>query len=414
MDLLWIFLMALGLLAVVANVLSLAQGGALRRGVRVGLRMAFGAYLPRAAVLLPVRGLDEGFDDNVRAILSQTYPRYRLLVIADTEDDPAVARIRAVAAGNPRVPVEFLLSDPAGMGGKVNALRTALAHLLPEDEAIVFADADIRPPPDWLRQLVQPLADVTVGASTGFRWYVPLHPSFWSLVRSEWNAVGANVLFDARRNFTWGGSSAVRRENLEKLRLEERWRDVLSDDLVLTAAVRDAGLRIAYAPAAIVATLEDADRASCMEWCRRQMMMATLYLPIVRRYAATAFAVFNGAVLLGLLCLALAPLLSWMYLIPAALLLATLPGTIAKSSMRRRALFSASSDVSDRWRVSAVRAAFASLAAPWVMMAGLLRTRGQIEVTWRGRTYDVRDPWHVRLIKSVPAPAGSPGTSRAP
>ena len=414
MDVLWIFLTALGLLAVLANVLSLAQGRALRRGVRVGLRMAFGAYLPRAAVLLPVRGLDEGFDDNVRAILSQTYPRYRLLVVADSEDDPAVARIRAVAAERPHVPVEFLLSDPAGLGGKVNALRTALGRLAPEDDAVVFADADIRPPPDWLRQLVQPLADITVGASTGFRWYVPPHPSFWSLVRSEWNAVGANVLFDARRNFTWGGSSAVRRENLPKLRLEERWREVLSDDLVLTAAVRAAGLRIAYAPAALVATREDADRASCMEWCRRQMMMATLYLPIVRRYAATAFAVFNGAVILGVISLALAPLLSWAYLVPAALFLLTLPGTIAKSSLRRRALFSASSDVAGQWRVSPVRAALASLAAPWVMMAGLVRTRGQTEVAWRGRTYDVRDPWHIRLTSSAPAPAGSPGTSRAP
>ncbi len=413
MDWLWFLLTVLGCGALLANLLNLRQGLALRRGVRVGLRMAFGAYLPQAAVLLPVRGLDEGFDDNVRALLGQAYPRYRLVVIADREDEPAVGRIRAIAGGSPHVAVEVLHSDPAGMGGKVNALRTALGHLRPDDEVVVFADADVRPSVDWLRQLVQPLADVTVGATTGFRWYVPPHPSLWSLVRSEWNAVSANVLFDGRRNYTWGGSSAVRRENLERFRLEERWREVLSDDLVVTEAAREAGLRIVYVPGALAATLEDADRRTCLEWCLRQMMMATLYLPVVRRYAAGAFAVFDGAVLLGLLSLVLAPFLSWAYWVPAALFLSTLPATVAKSSVRRRALFAGAPQVGSLWRVSMLRSAVASLAVPWVMLWGLARTRRQTTVTWRGRTYDVRDPRHVRLMESGPAPGGSPGTSTA-
>ncbi len=413
MDWLWAFLTVLGCGAVVANLLSLRQGYALRRGVRVALRMAFGAYLPRVAVLLPVRGLDQGYEENVRAILRQTYPHYRLVIIADRDDDPGAARALAVSGEQSRVPCELLVSNPSGMGGKVNALRSALGHLRPDDEAIVFADADVRPAADWLRQLVQPLADVTVGASTGFRWYAPPHPGFWSLVRSEWNAVGANVLFDGRRNYTWGGSSAIRRENLSKLELDERWRDVLSDDLIVTEAVREVGLRIAYAPGALVATLEDADREACLEWCDRQMMMATLYLPIVRTYAAAAFAVFDGAILLGIGSALLAPFLSWSYLLPAGLFLLTLPATLAKSSLRRRALFSAAPHVAAMWRVPAARAAMASLATPWVMLGGLFRTRKRTVVRWRGRVYDVRDPRHVRLMESEPAPAGSPGTSRA-
>ncbi len=413
MDGLWAFLTALGLLALLANVLNLRQGLALGRGVRTGLRMAFGAYLPPVAILLPVRGLDEGFDENVRALLGQTYPWYRLVVIADRIDDPGAVRAMSLAAEQGRVRADLILSDASGMGGKVNALRTALPRLPAEDEVVVFADADIRPAADWLRQLVQPLADVTVGASTGFRWYVPPHPSFWSLVRSEWNAVSANVLFDARRNYTWGGSSAIRMEHLPKLRLEERWREVLSDDLIVTEAVRAAGLRIAYAPGALVATLEDADHATCMEWCLRQMTMATLYLPVVRRYAAGAFAVFDGSVVLGLLSLALAPFSGWAYLVPAALLLVTLPATLAKSSLRRRALFAGAPDVAGLWHVPASTYAAAALAVPWVMLAGLVRTRRRTVVRWRGRVYDVRDPRHVRLMESATVPAGSPGTSRA-
>ncbi len=413
MDWPWVFLTVLAALAFLANLVNLRQGVSLRRGVRVGLRMAFGAYLPSAVVLLPVRGLDEGFDANVRAILAQHYPRYRLLVIADRGDDPGAVRALAIAAEQKRIPSELVLSDPSEMGGKVNALRTGLARLQPGDEAVVFTDADIRPAADWLRQLVQPLADISVGASTGFRWYVPPRPSFWSLVRSEWNSVSANVLFDGRRNYTWGGSSAVRAENLPNLRLPERWKEVLSDDLIVTEAVREAGLRIAYAPGALVATLEDADRRSCVEWCLRQMMMATLYLPIVRRYAAAAFAVFDGAVLLGLLSLGLAPFLGPPYLVPATLFLFTLPATLAKSALRRRALFAGAPGVAALWRAPALRSAAASLAVPWVMAWGLVRTRRPTTLRWRGRTYDVRDPRHVRLMESEPVPAGSPGTSTA-
>src|SRR3989442_897064 len=256
----------------------------------------------------------------------------------------------------------------------------------------------IRPAPDWLRQLVQPLADSTVGVATGFRWYLPPRPTFWSLVRAEWNAVSANVLFDPRRSFAWGGSCAIRKDLLVPLRLEDRWHDVLSDDLILTQAVREAGLKIAYVPAALVPTFEGADRATCIEWCFRQMTMATLYLPIVRRYATAAFAVFNGSILFGIACFALAGIWGVAYLIPAAIFLAPLPVSIAKASLRRRALFSAAPTVAAAWNVPAWRTAIAAIAIPWVMTAGLLRTRRPTTIRWRGHTYDVSDPQHVPLL----------------
>src|SRR5207249_9514700 len=253
-DLVWTVLTILALLALVPNAASLAQGIRLRGHVRRAVRLAFGAYLPPVVLVLPVRGLDEGFDDNVRAILSQAYPRFRILVVADDPAEPAAARARDLAREFPRIPVALILSEPAAVPGKVNALRSALSHVSSEDEIVVFADSDIRPPADWLRQLVQPLADSTVGVATGFRWYVPPRPTFWSLVRAEWNAVSANVLFDPRRAFAWGGSCAVRRETVSRISLSQRWREVVSDDLVLTHGVRVSAFAIAYAPAALVTT----------------------------------------------------------------------------------------------------------------------------------------------------------------
>src|SRR5437660_1695864 len=174
------------------------------------MRLAFGGFLPPAVVILPVRGIDPGFDDNVRAILRQTYPTYRLLVVVDDPGDPIADRVRAITPESSRVPISVVVAEPADLPGKVNAVRSGLMHLTPTDEIVVFADSDIRPAQDWLRQLVQPLADSTVGVATGFRWYVPPRPTFWSLVRTEWNGVSANVLFDPRRAFAGRGRQGVR------------------------------------------------------------------------------------------------------------------------------------------------------------------------------------------------------------
>ncbi|HYV08447.1 MAG TPA: glycosyltransferase family 2 protein [Thermoplasmata archaeon] len=397
-DPIWIVLAVLALLGLLPNAASIAQGVRLRGQVRRASRTALGAFLPPCVVILPVRGLDEGFDENVRAILSQSYPSYRLLVVTDDLEDPAAIRIREIAAGFPRIRVDLVASEPNELRGKVNALRSALAYLSADDAVVVFADSDIRPARDWLRQLVQPLADSSVGVATGFRWYVPPRPTFWSLVRAEWNGVSANVLFDPRRSFAWGGSCAVRQDRLEALRLRERWRGVLSDDLVLTQAVREAGLQIAYVPTALVATFEGATRVTCLEWCERQITMATLYLPIVRRFAVAAFAVFLGLIAFGAVSFVLAAMWGPPYLVPAILFLSPLPAGIAKASLRRGALFSAAPEIVAAWSVPGWRSALAALAVPWVMAWGLVRTRHPDTVRWRGREYDVRDPHRVRLV----------------
>ena len=134
--------------------------------------------------------------------------------------------------------------------------------------------------------------------------------------------------------------------------------------------------------------------------------MATLYLPIVRQYAALAFAVFNGSVILGVLALIVAAFWGPAYLVPAFLFLAPLPSTIAKASLRRRALFSGVPPAETEWRVPSWRAALAALAVPWIMASALVLTRHPRTVQWRGRVYDVRDPHAIRLVDSGPTVGG--------
>src|SRR2546428_12407082 len=118
------------------------------------------------------------------------------------------------------------------------------------------------------------------------------------------------------------------------------------------------------------------------------MTMAPLYLPVVRRYAIAAFSVFNGLILFGLACLALAAIGGVAYLISAAFFFAPLPVSIAKASLRRRALFSGAPTVAAAWKGPARRPAAAAMAGPRGMASGLLRARKPTTPRWRGHTSD--------------------------
>src|SRR5207237_9992371 len=157
-DLVWTVLTILAVLSLVPNAASLAQGIRLRGHVRRAMRLAFGAFLPPVVVILPVRGVDPGFDDNVRAILRQTYPKYRLVVVADDPVDSAADQVRAIARETSRVPVSVVVADPGDLPGKVNAVRSGLLHLTPTEEVVVCAASAVRPAEDGLRQLFRPLA----------------------------------------------------------------------------------------------------------------------------------------------------------------------------------------------------------------------------------------------------------------
>ncbi len=347
------------------------------------------AFLPRVLVLVPCRGADAGLEENLDAILRQAYPGYRVVFCADRIDDPAVAVIERVRARHDTTSDLAVAEHLPGFGGKASALLEGIAERRPSDEVVAFLDSDIRPDPGFLRALVQPLALASIGATTGYRWYVPVRGGLWSAVRAAWNAAGLNIFFSDRYNFLWGGAWAIRRETLERLDLAALWRGTLSEDLATTAAVKGTGLRVQFVPRAVAPTFEDCDRRECLEWTNRQTAMVALWGRHIRNFAALRYGVFDGAVLLGLLSLILGGLVSLSFLIPAGLFLIDLPVTAVNGSLRRRAVFGGSAGLARFWRVSAGTWALANLIVPWLIAANLLRTRNVRRIEWRGKRYEL-------------------------
>ncbi|HTT66255.1 MAG TPA: glycosyltransferase [Bryobacteraceae bacterium] len=235
------------------------------------------ADLPPATVIVPVKGAEAGLRENLAALASQDYPDYELIVVAHCAADVPAGVLPA------RVRVVLAHAEEPGTGEKVLNLRTAVRFARKDTTLFAFADSDGRVSRAWLRALASPLAvsgtDTGVGASTGYRWYAPQPPDFWSLMRSVWDAVIAGTFGPGSNAFAWGGSMAIRRETFYAIRVPEFWRDTVSDDYALSEAVHRAGLRIVFAPLAMAVSAGRTTGRDFLAWARRQLIITRLYRP---------------------------------------------------------------------------------------------------------------------------------------
>jgi cellulose synthase/poly-beta-1,6-N-acetylglucosamine synthase-like glycosyltransferase len=181
---------------------------------------------------------------------------------------------------------------------KVENLREAILHASPDSKVFAFVDSDARPSKDWLRHLVTPLEDESVGVATGYRWFISSRPSFASEMRSAWNASIASALGRAPKNeFCWGGSMAIRRDVFERLNIREKWRGTVSDDFVLARVVKDAGLLIYFVPMALTASIENCTVRDLFEFTTRQMKLTRVYAPKLWKLSLFGSGLFTSVIL---------------------------------------------------------------------------------------------------------------------
>jgi len=268
------------LLLLLQGGISLAGGVQFVRYVRKSLSSPGSSHTPPAAIIAPVKGLDAGIADNIGRLFAQNYPGYEIIFVIAEPRDPARAVIEQAIAVNPGRQARLIIAGSrSGRSQKVNNLLHGVAAADPRSDVLVFVDSDAQVSPDWLSALVDPLGDADVGASTGYRWYLPVTSGFWSELVSAWNGSIATTLGDHGRNFVWGGSAAITRDTFERIRVADNWERALSDDYALTAAVRQAGLRIVFVPRCLLVTREDFGLKSALEFTRRQVTITRVYKP---------------------------------------------------------------------------------------------------------------------------------------
>src|SRR5712691_3305615 len=143
----------------------------------------------RVVVIVPVKGHNVEFDFFLEHLFAQNYPFYRVVFAVEAADDPAVAPIkawRAKLSARVSLVVAGLAQDE---GQKVANLRAGLTQVKLNDDVVVFADADIRPSPDWLVRLVAPLMRGEADIVSGFAWLVVKDRALSSFVMASMAAM---------------------------------------------------------------------------------------------------------------------------------------------------------------------------------------------------------------------------------
>ena len=291
------WLIFLALLSLLEGLFSLRGGFRFLRLFRKASKAVAGPYAPPLTLIVPCRGLDPGLDRNLAAFLDLEYPDWQLLLVTDDPDDASVPVIRSLLEGGSHPRVRLLFSGKTRTRSqKVHNLLHALDHLRRRDRVLVFGDSDIRPDPLWLRHLVAPLEDPEVGASTGYRWYLPQKGGFGSVLRSVWNAGIASLMTEGNSYFAWGGAMAIRRQVFDSCAVANHWKHALSDDLSLSRAVKAGGRTIRFQPRCLSFSHEDSSLGDLLGWSRRQLAVTRVYHPNLWRAAFAAQVVYLAAV----------------------------------------------------------------------------------------------------------------------
>jgi cellulose synthase/poly-beta-1,6-N-acetylglucosamine synthase-like glycosyltransferase len=333
---------------------------------------------PPVTVIVPVKGYDEGLRENLAALAELDYPDYELLVAARNADDipPGVLPNRA----------KIVLShgEDSETAEKIRNLHTAVRTARKRTEVFAFADSDGRVNPGWLRALVMPLEEEGVGASTGYRWFTPVPPDFWSLMRGVWDAVAAGMLGPGENRFAWGGAMAIRKETFFEVRVPDAWEGAVSDDYALSQAVRAAGLRIVYAPGALVPCFDHTTAARLFGWVRRQMTITRVYEPALWWPALVAHVIYCAA-MGGAIAASIAGdrLAEWVLLAQLS------PGML--KGLNRAVLAKASMTEQEAWfkRHMWVHAIWVPLGT-WLWLIALVSSAFGKTIEWRGRRYELK------------------------
>ena len=207
-------------------------------------------YHPPLSIIIAAYNEAKVIRATLRSVVDTDYPgKIEVLVVNDGSSDDTSDEIRKASFVDHRI---RLIEQPNH--GKSEALRNGL--LKAQHDILVFLDADTHFERSTLASLVQPLADLNVGAVSGHAKVGNLR-TFIARCQSLEYICGFNL--DRRAYSEWncitvapGAISALRKSALEDAGGFSL--DTLAEDTDLTLCLHKKGYRIDYAPEAMAWT----------------------------------------------------------------------------------------------------------------------------------------------------------------
>ena len=122
-------------------------------------------HTPPVTIYKPLKGEDEGLEENLRSFFQLDYPTFQLLFCVAEADDPAVALVERLLAEFPEADARLIVGCSVfGLNPKVESL--AAMDRYRRHGTILISDSNVRVRPTYLRETACYLAEPGVGLVT--------------------------------------------------------------------------------------------------------------------------------------------------------------------------------------------------------------------------------------------------------
>jgi ceramide glucosyltransferase len=206
---------------------------------------------PPVTILKPVHGLEKNQRENLRSTCLQDYPEYQVVFSVQEANDAAIPLLNDLQRefGAERVTVA-IGNYRAGTNGKINNMIGGLRQA--RYDTLVISDSDVLLKPDYLKAIVAPLSDPSVGCSCTL--YKAAGADTW-YEKMELLTLNAdfitNVLFayvSGASKFCLGASAALHRSTLDRIGGLEALSDYLVEDYEMGRRIWLQGKKVAIVP----------------------------------------------------------------------------------------------------------------------------------------------------------------------
>jgi len=208
-------------------------------------------FTPPVSILKPLCGLDPHAYESLLSHCVQDYPEYEIIFGVSAPGDPVVAVVERLIREYPKVPMRLVICPNVfGMNFKISNLL----QMLPEARHgyLVINDSDIAVPRDYLRRVIGPLADRSVGIVTCLYRGIAARGigsrlESMSIACDFVPGVLCASELEKGIRFAMGSTMAIHRDTLRRIGGLQSVADYLADDYELGHRISNAGLRIELA-----------------------------------------------------------------------------------------------------------------------------------------------------------------------
>ena len=344
---------------------------------------------PKVSIILPARNEEDFIRGCLDSLIKQDYPNYEIIVIDDSSDDSTGKIISEYAKKNSKIIPVTAKPKPDGWMGNNWACMEGYKQIT--GELLLFTDADTKHSENVISLAVAQLFSFNLDALSAIPKMVTF--DFWTNITLPMISTFLHTRFSAlnvnnpskKTGYFFGSFFIMKKETYEKVGMHEGVKQEIIEDGALGKKVKESGHKMRMVRGDhLIDAVWARDKGTL--WNALKRLMVPLYLQNGKIAVGIFFAV------LFLLFIPF-PILATSIVLPSENISAKIlliASAISSILIYTGAIIEVKMGLGLR-TIYALFAPLGSLTVVLGFLSGLIQAKGTSAITWRGRSYSMKD-----------------------